>query len=94
MSGPLQSMADPMSTYNTSLRFLQEEQKKRWQRESDRINEKYFDYRSNKKSAPDTPASRALDKRLVEIDRQYYPPVNASKETGFTNRFSSWFGKK
>jgi hypothetical protein len=73
---------------------LNAERERRWQRESDRINKKYYDLLSSKKSAPDTPASRALDKKLAEIDRQYYPPVNASKETGFTNRFSSWFGKK
>ena len=41
MSGPLQSLADPMSTYNTSMKFLQEEREKRSAETRTRVNKEY-----------------------------------------------------
>src|SRR5215469_4189419 len=38
MSGPLQSLADPMSTYNTSMRFIQEQRERNDAERRARVN--------------------------------------------------------
>lgn len=41
MSGPLQSLADPMSTYNTSMKFIQEQREKADAERRTRVNKEY-----------------------------------------------------
>lgn len=41
MSGPIQSLADPMSTFNTSARFFQEERSRRDAERRTRVNKEY-----------------------------------------------------
>ena len=41
MSGPLQSLANPMSTYNTSMRFMQAETDRRDAERRTRVNKEY-----------------------------------------------------
>ena len=41
MSGPLQSLANPMSTYNTSMRFMQAERDRRDAERRTRVNKEY-----------------------------------------------------
>lgn len=41
MSGPIQSLTDPMSTFNTSARFFQEERSRRDAERRTRVNKEY-----------------------------------------------------
>ena len=41
MSGPLQSLANPMSTYNTSMRFIQAERDRADAERRTRVNKEY-----------------------------------------------------
>ncbi len=41
MSGPLQSLANPMSTYNTSMRFIQAERDRTDAERRTRVNKEY-----------------------------------------------------
>ena len=65
----------------------------------DRINQQYRNYdstsssESSNSSIPDTPASRALDRRLAEIE-QRYKVSNASNGFDCAKLFSACFGKK
>jgi hypothetical protein len=99
MNGPIQSMADPMSSYNMSLRFLQEERNRASERESDRINERYYKSMasSSKESkrdrilAQDTPVSLALEKKFAERWEQYDRRFNTSSSSNLIKAIKSWF---
>lgn len=85
MNGPVQNLADPMSTYNTSLRFGQEERERRDAERRTRVNKEYekaFSSSSEseteckckckaKKLTREQLAYRAeLRKRLAKFDRE------------------------
>ncbi len=84
MSGPLQSMADPMSTYNLSLRHMQEWQKKRDEelreeslREEDLLNR------------PENKISNKPSKAYLELSKQLNQKHYKSKPRSVTTSDSS-----
>jgi hypothetical protein len=89
--------------------FAQNMTQQAFQAQRDRIDdeksERYYDSLSSKKSAPDTPAYRELQKKSAErweqYDRRHFPNMHnssssntSSSSSKSTNLFSSWFGKK
>lgn len=64
MSGPLQSMADPMSTYNTSMRYIQEQEDIRGRERRKKLSREW-DRDSSSDSIPDKPSSG-----YMELSRQ------------------------
>lgn len=62
MSGPLQSLADPMSTYNTSMRFLQAER--------ERIAKLNREYEESSTSSESEPECKGQDKEKQSTPKQ------------------------
>ncbi|MGL5264075.1 MAG: hypothetical protein ACRDAI_05815 [Candidatus Rhabdochlamydia sp.] len=93
MNGPIQSMADPMSSYNMSLRSLREAQKRASKKESDLINERYYKSMasSNNIFSPSTPTSLALEKRCAERWEQYDRRFNTSSSSNLMKAIKSLF---
>ncbi|KAG6558655.1 hypothetical protein RHABOEDO_001198 [Candidatus Rhabdochlamydia oedothoracis] len=85
MSGPIQSLADAMSTYNTSRRFIQEQREKADAERRTRVNKEYEKALSTssksesecKCKCKEKPRSEEfikwendLDRRLAKFDRE------------------------
>src|SRR5215469_10282930 len=64
MSGPLQSLADPMSTYNTSMRFIQEQRERNDAERRARVNKEYEKALSSS-SSEDEAKCKCKDKKLT-----------------------------